>query len=186
MLEAVSGQPWEDLMRQHVFMPLSMTSTGFGAPGTVGNAPDEPRGHLREEDGLRPLQPDRQADNPPAVGPAGNVHTTLEDFAHFMAAHLAGARGEGGLVSAETFEKLHTPEPGNNYSLGWNVREHSHSGGRVLYHHGSNRAWYATMWVAPNRDFAILTVTNAGDDAGSKGADDALRALIDRHNAAFE
>ncbi len=103
-----------------------------------------------------------------------------------MAAHLAGARGEEGLVSAESFGKLHLPGPANNYALGWNVRQHSHSGGRVLYHHGSNGAWYATMWIAPERDFAILTVTNAGDAPGAKGADNALRALIDRHNAAFE
>jgi CubicO group peptidase (beta-lactamase class C family) len=186
MLEAVSGQPWEDLMQRYVLTPLGMTSTGFGVPGTVGESPDEPRGHLLVEGELRPLQPNRQADNPPAVGPAGNVNTTLGDFAHYMAAHLAGARGEEGLVSAESFGKLHLPGPVNNYALGWNVRQHSHSGGRVLYHHGNNGAWCATMWIAPERDFAILTVTNAGDTPGSKGADNALRALIDRHNAAFE
>jgi hypothetical protein len=56
----------------------------------------------------------------------------------------------------------------------------------VLSHNGSNGVWYATMWIAPERDFAILTVTNAGGSAGAKGADDALRALIDRCNAAFE
>ena len=186
MLEAVTGQQWEDLMRQHVFTPLGMTSTGFGAPGTVGESPDEPRGHHRVKGKLRPLQPNRNADNPPAVGPAGIVHTTLADFAHFTAAHLAGSRGEGGLVTAGTFKKLHTPEPGNNYALGWNIRTHSHSGGRVLYHHGSNRAWYATVWLATERDFAILIFTNAGDDAGQKAADVAIRAVTDRCNAAFE
>jgi CubicO group peptidase (beta-lactamase class C family) len=186
MLEAVTGQQWEDLMRQHVFTPLGMTSSGFGAPGTVGESPDEPRGHLRVKGKLRPLQPDRKADNPPAVGPAGIVHTTLADFAHFTAAHLAGSRGEGGLVTAKTFEKLHSPAPGTKYALGWNIRKHFHSGGRVLYHHGSNRAWYATVWLAPQRNFAILVFTNAGDDAGQKGADVAIRAMTDRCNAAFE
>ena len=103
-----------------------------------------------------------------------------------MAAHLAGSQGNGGFVSAESFSKLHSQSPNTAYALGWNIREHSHSGGRVLYHHGSNRAWYATMWVAPKSDFAILTFTNAGDAAAGKGADDALRAMMDRCNAAFE
>jgi CubicO group peptidase (beta-lactamase class C family) len=185
MLEAVTGQQWEDLMRQHVFTPLGMTSTGFGAPGTVGESPDEPRGHRRVEGKLRPLQPNQKADNPPAVGPAGIVHTTLADFAHFTVAHLAGSRGQDGLVTATTFKKLHTPAPGTKYALGWNIRKHSHSGGRVLYHHGSNRAWYATVWLAPERNFAIVIFTNAGDDAGQKAADVAIQAVTDRCNAAF-
>ena len=186
MLEAVTGQPWEELMQQHLFTPLGMTSTGFGPPGTVGESPDEPRGHRSVDGKLGPLQPDQKADNHPAVGPAGIVHTTLSDLAKFTAAHLAGLRGEGGLVTAETFKKLHTPAAGTRYALGWNIRTHSHSGGHVLYHHGTNRFWYATVWLAPERDFAILIVTNAGDAVGQKGADVAIQAVTDRCNAAFE
>jgi CubicO group peptidase (beta-lactamase class C family) len=186
MLEAVTGEQWEDLMQRKILNPLGMASTGFGAPGTNSEEPDEPRGHQRVQGEFHPLPPDSRADNPPAVGPAGTVHTTLADFARYMAAHLAGARGEGELVSAETFDKLHSPAPGTHYALGWSVAKHSRAGGRVLSHNGSNRMWYATMWIAPERDFAILTVTNAGGSAGAKGADDALRALIDRCNAALE
>jgi CubicO group peptidase (beta-lactamase class C family) len=186
MLETVTGKQWEDLVKRNLLSPLGMTSTGFGAPGSIGAVPDEPRGHLGVPGELRPLQPDRRADNPPAAGPAGTVHTTLVDFSRYMAAHLAGARGEAGLVTAETFGKLHSPAPGTRYALGWNVGEHSRAGGRVLFHTGSNAAWTATIWIAPERDFAILTATNAGGDAGSTGADEALRALIDRCNAAFE
>jgi CubicO group peptidase (beta-lactamase class C family) len=185
MLETVTGRLWEDLMQQDLLAPLDMTSTGFGAPGSVGEVPDEPRGHLGVPGELRPLPPDQRADNPPAVGPAGTVHTTLADFSCYLAAHLAGARGEAGLVTAETFGKLHSPAPGTKYALGWNVGEHSRAGGRVLFHTGSTAVWTATTWIAPERDFAILTATNAGGDAGSTGADEALRALIDRCNAAF-
>jgi CubicO group peptidase (beta-lactamase class C family) len=186
MLEAVTAEPWEDLMQRKILTPLGMSSTGFGSPGTIGEEPDEPRGHQRVQGELHSLPPDNTADNPPAVGPAGTVHTTLADFARYMAAHLAGTRGEGELVSAESFSKLHSPAPGTHFALGWSVGKHSQAGGRVLSHNGSNGVWYATMWIAPERDFAILTVTNAGGSAGAKGADDALRALIDRCNAAFE
>lgn len=186
MLESVTGEQWEDLMQKKIFTPLGMTSSGFGVPGMVGQTPDEPRGHQRVQGELRALQPNPKADNPPAVGPAGTAHTTLADFARYMAAHLAGARGEGEFVSVQTFGKLHSPAPGTNYALAWSVGKHSRAGGRVLSHNGSNGAWYATMWIAPERDFAILTVTNAGSTAGAKGTDDALRALIDRCNAAFE
>ncbi len=37
---------------------------------------------------------------------------------------------------------------------------------------------------SPERDFAMLTVTNAGDAAAREGTDVAIRALIDRFDAA--
>ncbi len=185
MLEAVTGERWEDLMQRDVFTPLGMTSTGFGPPGIVGAAPDEPRGHVRENSKWVALQPDRAADNPAAIGPAGTVHSTFADFARYMAAHLAGARGEGGFVSAETFGKLHAPAPGTDYALGWGVGERSWAGGRVLQHSGSNTVWYATVWIAPERDFAMLAVTNAGGDDAADGTNTAIEALIQRFDAAF-
>ena len=186
MFEELTGELWEDLMQRAVFEPLRMTSTGFGAPGTVGEVPDEPRGHTRRDGEWVAYQPVVTADNSPVLGPAGTAHTTLLDFARYMAAHLAGARGEGGLVTAETFAKLHTPAPGTGYALGWSVGEKRWAGGRTLQHFGSNTVWYANMWIAPERDFAMLTVTNAGGDVAKEGTDVAIRALIDRFDAAEE
>ena len=185
MLEAVTGEPWEDLMQREVFDALGMTSTGFGAPGTVGATPDEPRGHVRDDGRWIALQPNRDADNPAVMGPAGTVHSTFSDFARYMAAHLAGARGENGLVSAETFGKLHAPASGTEYALGWGVGERSWARGRVLQHSGSNTVWYATLWIAPERDFAMLAVTNAGGDDARDGTDEAIGVLIERFEAAF-
>jgi CubicO group peptidase (beta-lactamase class C family) len=68
MLEAVTAEPWEDLMQRKILTPLGMSSTGFGAPGTIGEEPDEPRGHQRVQGELHSLPPDNTADNPPAVG----------------------------------------------------------------------------------------------------------------------
>ncbi|MBT5928293.1 MAG: beta-lactamase family protein, partial [Verrucomicrobia bacterium] len=42
MLETVAGKPWEEMLRQKILNPLGMTSTGFGAPGTRGQVPDQP------------------------------------------------------------------------------------------------------------------------------------------------
>ena len=186
MLEEVSGELWEDLIQRILFEPLGMTSTGFGAPGTVGEIPDEPRGHTRRNGAWVAYQPRATADNAPAVGPAGTVHSTLADFARYMAAHLAGARGAGGLVTADTFAKLHTPWPGTNYALGWSVGEQSWAGGVSLQHFGTNGVWCANMWIAPERGFAMLAVTNADDGAGRDCTSDVIDALIDRFDSAEE
>lgn len=185
MIEAVTGESWENLLRRDVFGPLGMTASGFGAPGVAG-ALTEPRGHRRVGDRWVPMEPGPFADNRAALGPAGTVHTTLADYARFMAAHLAGARGDsGGLLSPATFETLHTPAPGSDYAFGWGVTRRDWAGGRVLQHSGSNSMWYATVWIAPERNLALFAVTNAAGDAGVRGTDAAIAALIARYDAAY-
>jgi CubicO group peptidase (beta-lactamase class C family) len=185
MIEAVTGESWEDLLQREVFGPLGMTASGFGAPGVAG-AVTEPRGHRRAGSTWAPVEPGPFADNPAALGPAGTVHTTLADYARFMAAHLAGARGDsGGLLSPASFATLHTPAPGSEYAFGWGVAQRSWAGGTVLQHSGSNTMWYATVWIAPARRLAMFAVTNAAGDAGPQGTDGAIVALIARYDAAY-
>lgn len=184
MLEKITGEPWEVLIRREVFAPLGMYATGFGAPGTAGSI-DEPRGHAGQDGGWLAVEPGPDADMPAAIGPAGTVHSTLGDYARYMAAHLAGARGYGGLISAASFSKLHTPAPGTEYALGWGIVERDWAKGRVLMHHGSNGLWFATVWIAPERDLAMLAVTNAGGSGAAGGVREAIRALRARVNAAM-
>ncbi len=185
MIEEITGETWEALMQREVFDALGMTSTGFGPPGTSITAPDQPWGHLGIDGGWTVFPPTPAADNPAALGPAGTVHTTFQDYALYMAAHLAGARGTGGLVSAETFAKLHTAAPGTSYSMGWGISQPGWANGSAIDHDGSNTVWYATVWIAPQRDMGMLAVTNAGGDRGDRATDAIVQALITRFEKAF-
>lgn len=178
MMEVVTGKGWEVLMQEKLFAPLGMTNTGFGAPSKAG----APWGHDSGLLGWMPKEPAaRNADNAPVLGPAGTVHTTMDDYARFIAAHLKGAEGQGGIVSAETFATLHAPLPGGNYGMGWIVTERSWAGGRTLTHGGSNTLWYTSVWIAPEKDMAFFAVTNAGGDTAGKAVNEAIEALIERH-----
>ncbi len=185
MMEEITGETWEALMQREVFDALGMTSTGFGPPGTSTTTPDQPWGHIAMGSGWTALPPTVAADNPAAIGPAGTVHSTFQDYALFMAAHSAGARGTGGLVSAETFAKLHTAAPGTNYSLGWSISQPGWANGSALDHNGSNKVWFATVWIAPQRDMGMLAVTNAGGDEGDRATDEIVEALIARFEEVF-
>jgi CubicO group peptidase (beta-lactamase class C family)/cbb3-type cytochrome oxidase subunit 3 len=178
MMEVVTGKRWEDLMGERLFAPLGMTSTGFGAP----TKPGSPWGHESGFLGWSPKNPTaRNADNAPVLGPAGTVHTTMDDYARFIASHLKGAQGQGGIVSAETFKTLHAPLPGGNYGMGWIITERDWAGGRALTHGGSNTLWFATVWIAPEKDMAFFAVTNAGGDTAFEAVDKAIGAMIGRH-----
>ena len=184
MLEKVTGAQWETLMRQEVFTPLGMTSTGFGAPGTAGLR-DQPWGHMAQGGGWVPVDPGQpNADNPAAIGPAGTVHTTLSDYLKYAVAHLEGDDGTSTYLTTATFTKLHTPTTGTNNALGWGVFDRAWAGGDALTHAGSNNLWYAVVWLAPARDLAIFAATNAaGTSAGADATDEAVALLLDRHFA---
>lgn len=160
MIESATGEAWETLMHRHVFSPLGMRDTGFGPPGVEGVI-DQPRGHRSEEGGmLIPVY----GDNPPAFGPAGTVHATMQDLARYVATHLKGEQGIEDLLQPETMRRLHTPADGFEYAGGWFVVQRQWAGGRVLNHSGSNTYWYAVVWMAPERDFAVLAATNQAGD----------------------
>jgi CubicO group peptidase (beta-lactamase class C family) len=163
MLETRAGAAWETLLATRVFAPLGMTRSGFGAPGTRG-LEDQPLGHWSTPRGFLPLEPGRNSDNREAMGPAGNVHVSLEDFALYLQAHLAGAQGSPGLLGVESFATLHTAvAPG--YALGWSTHDvlpPLQAGG--FFHNGSNLRWFAISWFAPSIDTGVLLVSNGGGE----------------------
>jgi CubicO group peptidase (beta-lactamase class C family) len=173
MAEQVSGKSWESLMQGRLFDPLRMASAGFGTPGQGGTV-TQPWGHHLDGKNIRPTQ----QDNAQALGPAGTVHCSIADWAKFAALHLAGERGDSKLLKPATLRTLHSPPPSCDYAGGWRVVERSWAGGNALTHNGSNTSWYATIWLAPARNFAILVATNQGDKQAEQASDHAASALI--------
>ncbi|MCJ7588189.1 MAG: beta-lactamase family protein [Candidatus Aminicenantes bacterium] len=177
MAEQVAGSSWEELISAEIFIPLGMQSAGFGGVGTPGEI-DQPWGHGANGKAVNGNGP--AIDNPPVCGPAARVHCKLADWAKFITDQLRGARGEPALLKPETYRILHTPPFGGDYALGWGVVDHEWGGGKVLTHAGSNMMNYAMVWIAPQKDSAVLVVTNQGGQAAATACDKASAALINR------
>jgi len=192
MLERVTGINWEKLMQIYIFDPLLMTHTGFGAPVTDANF-TQPVGHKLLDDNWIPILPWDESiasDNATIFGPAGTVHTTLDDIAAFMEMHLQGLRGESvnGLLSSLELKKLYEPFPNSNYALGWVVVSD-----KIIHHSGSNTYWYATIYLDAEKNLAIFIAMNAsdyaekGNDGNSvKAMQELLTALSTRASATFK
>jgi CubicO group peptidase (beta-lactamase class C family) len=180
MLEKVTGRDYETLITDKLFKPLHMDTAGFGPPGTTDKV-DQPWGHIHKLFMTIPVQ----ADNPPAIASAGRVHCSLDDLARFVMLHLQHATN--GLLKPETLAKLHTPptaadiaSPMENYACGWVILQRDWAGGTTLWHNGSNTMWYIVMWLAPEKNFAVIAATNiAGPDA-EQGCDEAATAMIQK------
>ena len=178
MTEEITGRSWEDSMKKWIFRPLGMKNSGFGGTGTPGKV-DQPWPHLALGKPTATNGPER--DNLPTLGPAGRVHCTMEDWAKFVADHLAGFQGKKALLQASSYQTLITPPFPGSYALGWGVHKRSWAGGNATNHNGSNTMNYSCVWMSPKRDFAVLVCTNQGHDLAARACDDVAGNLIQLH-----
>ena len=178
MLEKVSGKSYDALIQERLFKPLHLDTAGFGAPATAGKT-DQPYGHIRRFGFIVPVAPGPDADNPPAITPAGRVHLSILDFARYASFHLGTM--EKSPLDPAALKFLHTPvPPSKEYALGWRNVERPWAHGTALYHNGTNTMNYAVMWLAPDRKFAAVAACNIYDEAGPQACDAAVSFLIQK------
>ena len=177
ILERISGTPWEELIHDRLFKPLNMGSCGIGPLGNPGAlTPDQPWAHQKTAAGIHAVF----ADNPETLGPAATVHCSMLDWAKFIQLHIDAFNGQAHLVTASSFSKLHSSYPGQEYTYGgWIKTDRAWAKGPVFTHDGSNTLNYATVWWAPIRNFAVMSVSNIGAPAGQKATMAATASLLD-------
>jgi len=162
ILERVADTPWETLIQERIFIPLHMSTAGFGPMGTPDGV-NQPWQHKVADGKLVPVLPEPQNDNRPALGPAGLVHCSMGDWAAFLIA-LMKDRRDGGLLQPATLKRLLTPQFGWDYAGGWCVQEKESKDGPTLHHSGSNGMNFCFAVIIPERQAAVLTATNRGGD----------------------
>jgi len=187
MIETAAGKPWEVLIHERIFEPLGLTSAGLGPQASYGRY-DAPMGHRLNADGsLTPATWGAAADVPPLMGPAGNAHMSVIDFARWGGWNASGGVSPQ-IVSSETLAeiqrphvvtpKMPNPPPGTpgegQYAFGWGQSKFDWADHALLTHNGSNGMNLAKILVDTENGLAIATVTN---QPGSK-ADLALTEVV--------
>ena len=163
MLAEAAGVSFEPLLEAEIFVPMGLTSAGFGAPPEIW-------GH--NEDG-QPQEPGPFADNPPAYAPAGGVHMNPEDLLLYLRLHLLR---DPGYLPEDAWAMLHEPLEGAEFAMGWQRRTDG-----SLWHNGSNTFWYAEVVVDHARGRAAFVAVNSGDlDAVARPVAAALDAVLTR------
>lgn len=159
--EAATDTPWETLMQRQVFEPLGLDSAGFGPPR--GTKPlDQPWGHRNLFVFKLAAKPEADnSDNTPLIGPAGTVHISMPDLLAFAQEHLDAPQAKGKILAKQSAIFLHTPHL-QEYAAGWVVYDRPWAGGPLIWHNGSNLAWYALLVLLPEKDLAMVFVSNDG------------------------
>lgn len=179
MLERATGAPWEQLVRERLFVPLAMTACTFDGRGASAGVV-EPWGHVTTGGALVAVAPGDAPEPPAAFGPAGRVRCPLRDWAKLSALHLAGARGEPTpLLGAASFTKLHSPVAVTQ-ALGWNAVSRTWAGEELaLVAETEGELFVAVTWLAPAKNVALLVVANESDSIARAAVDKVVGKLIE-------
>jgi CubicO group peptidase (beta-lactamase class C family) len=165
--------PWERLVRERIFTPLGMTSSGVTEAEWLA-AKDRAAGFKRTDDAR--VVPQIPVPND-LLGPAGTLHSTARDFSRWLRFQLAGGAIDGKrLLSEEALEETRTPQnllrlagptresnPESNlmaYGMAWVVQDWR--GELLVSHTGSLNGFRARVDLLPKRSFGIALMTNVG------------------------
>ena len=185
LIEAVSGQTWEDYLRQHVFAPAGMTHATTTYEQVFANE-NRAQPHARFGGPVRGAGPQRVIDEndhlPQSSAPAGLVAASANDMARWLQVQLsAGALPGGGRLFSEAQSRAMwapvTPIPiadvpapisGTQpsyqaYALGWEVRDYR--GTKIVWHAGGLYGFTSIVVLIPEKKVGFAIEINSEEAA---------------------
>jgi CubicO group peptidase (beta-lactamase class C family) len=183
IVQRVSGEPFDDYVRDHIFKPLGMDHSTFEQPLPSALRGDLATGYLTAHGktivSFESVQP----------WPAGSMTSGAIDMAKFMIAQLQNGQYDGAsILSPATVKLMHSHQysaaPGmNGYDLGF-YQENSH-GLRIIGHGGDTLAFHSDLHLLLDKDIGIFMSFNSAGKAPEGTAEnvrtDLFRAFLDRY-----
>ena len=183
LIEAVTGQRWEDYVREHVLLAAGMTDS------TTENArrfadPDRAYPHARTSEAVRGAGPLGPLDERDTLGdsaaPAGGLAISARDMAKWLTLQLAHGQlpGGGRLFSEAAHDEMWKPEilqpidplPDalkatqpmfDTYAFGWEVRDYH--GAKIVWHSGAVLGFQSVVVLLPEKNVGFAVEINSED-----------------------
>ncbi len=198
LVEAVSGQSWEDYVRANVLTPAGMAGA-TGELATFWAMPNRALPHARFGGVVRGTGTMRGLDEhdqlPQAAAPAGLIAASATDMARWLQVQLSGGVAADGtrVFSAAAGREMWAPvtpipvtplpEPVaattptfDAYALGWEVRDYR--GERIVWHAGGLFGMTSVMVLIPARHVGFAIELNSEEAAPRHGL---MWELIDHY-----
>jgi serine beta-lactamase-like protein LACTB, mitochondrial len=161
IIEAVSGQSYEDYMREHIWEPAGMTSTSVEQAGTAYE--NKAVLYSKGKDGAMEKAP--QTDLSLKI-PGGGLQSTVGDLLRFGEAILTDA-----LISRASLEEMirdtGLKTEGNPYALGWYIYGKADSpSGRIIGHSGSQTGTSSQLGIFLDANLVVAGFSNTTDSWG--------------------
>ena len=183
VIDVVSGQPYEDYIREHLFKPAGMLHSTSDEAHRFANA-NRASPHARTGGAIRGVGPlkllDERDNLAPSSTPAGLLAISANDFARWLQIQLArGKLPEGGRLFSEeasaemwtsqTIEPIGPALPGleemtpnfQQYALGWEVRDYG--GAKIIWHSGGVFGFVTVVVLIPEKNVGFAITQNSED-----------------------
>lgn len=189
LIEEVTGQSWEQFVRERVFRRLGMNHSTDSNPDRL-RSPNHATPHARLNGAIRglgdqvPLDP--SSDISVNAAPAGGLAISANDMAHWLNVQLAhGQMPDGTRLFSEqasrdmwnpTVIQPISPRPPalratqpmfDTYALGWDVQEYR--GARLIWHGGAVFGSLAAVALLPDRNIGIYIAVNSEEGEMVRG-----------------
>ncbi|GAA1299318.1 serine hydrolase domain-containing protein [Saccharothrix xinjiangensis] len=169
VVEQVTGLPFEKAIASLVLEPVGLANTFFELDDVVVRR--FAVGHNRDADGVmrfaRPWAAWRAGSR--GDNPGGGIASSVSDLLRWARFHLG--TGDGVLPAGalhrmrEKTVELRASTLGDAFGTGWFLRDVD--GVRTIGHGGSGNGQFAELLIVPERDFAVVSLANAGPDGYS-------------------
>lgn len=179
IVENVSGLPFNDYVRAHIFEPLKMEHSTFVEP-----LPDdlEPffAGGFKRKAGIYEKQEFEVIAN---VGPAGALSASANDMARFMLAYLEGGQLDNAQILtpetvAQTLSQLYTPDP-RIAGMAHGFYENTINGHRLVGHGGDTLLFHSNLMLNPDEKLGIYVSYMGAKGGQARG--EFLQIFYDRY-----
>ena len=168
----VSGQPYEQYLREHIFTPLGMAHSTAQSPQPPDIHTHASLGYWDIGDGMQPVPDYPQYLGQSAMLPPGGHSSTVTDMARFMIAHLENGSysdadmPEGRILKESTVQQMHNtlyaPDPrilGNAYGF----FEFTDNGQRTIGHSGGTLGFATLLLLLPDQHLGVFVAYNTED-----------------------
>jgi CubicO group peptidase (beta-lactamase class C family) len=159
IIQAVSGNSYEEYVRSAIFAPLDMShsAAALSDPAAIDIATGYHYWFFW------PVVFD--APYPRRMTPSGFLISSAEDMTHYLAAQLnEGAYGNNQLLSPQGIATLHTPGarigPLSSYGMGWVIE--GQPGSTRIWHNGDVRNFHSNLLLLPDQHIGIVVLVNVG------------------------
>jgi CubicO group peptidase (beta-lactamase class C family) len=184
IVEVASGQPFDEFLRERIFVPLGMSSTTFHL--TEAERARNATLYKKSADGKSLVLGERWAGvgEPGCVpSPSGGLFSTAGDMDRFYSMILGGGELDGKrIVSADAVRQMTTLQtgdlaagflPGSGWGLGWSiVREPQDVTGMLSPGSFGHGGAYGTQgWVDPVKGRIFVLLIQRSDLPNSDGSD---------------
>jgi beta-lactamase class C len=168
VIERATGKPYQEVLKEKVFVPLNMTDASTDYIGLLGSG-NMAQPHIFKRGKLRPTIVNDTYYN---VSPAGGVNASISDMSKWLVALLGNKQN---VISQQMLDTLATPAVLANsrnrnfykwsrvrqayYGLGWRVLRFTAD--TLVYHGGYVAGYRSEVAFHPSERIAICVLSNA-------------------------